>query len=74
MGFNELKQKILADPYAVTDDDLVESEDCRALLKDIRAMDATLKQAMMIDVPPMSMPELPEIGPLSTASTTDRVH
>lgn len=61
MGCNELKQKIFADPYAVTEDDLVECEDCRGLLKDVRAMDATLKQAMMIDVPPLSMPELPAV-------------
>lgn len=61
MGCIELKQKIFADPYAVTEDDLAEGEDCWALLEDVRAMDATLKQAMTIDVPSRSMPELPEI-------------
>ena len=34
MSCIELKQKISADPYAVTEDDLAECEDCRVLLED----------------------------------------
>ena len=62
MDCNELKQRILADPSADFDEaELASCEGCRELLEDVRAMDAKLKQAMAIDVPPLSMPELPEI-------------
>lgn len=62
MDCNELKQRIMADPHAAFDDEeLAQCEDCRALLDEMRALDATLKQAMSIDVPPLSMPELPAI-------------
>ncbi|MEM9400851.1 MAG: DUF3379 family protein [Pseudomonadota bacterium] len=61
MDCNELKQKIYADPNAVTEAELAECEDCRVLLDEVRATDAQLKQAMSIDVPPLKMPELPAI-------------
>ncbi|MEM9687892.1 MAG: DUF3379 family protein [Pseudomonadota bacterium] len=61
MDCNELKQKIYADPYAVTEAELAECEDCRVLLDEVRATDAQLKQAMSIGVPPLKMPELPAI-------------
>ena len=62
MDCNELKQRIMADPHAAFDDEeLAQCEDCRALLEEMRALDAQLKQAMAIDVPPLSMPELPAI-------------
>ncbi len=52
----------MADPHAAFDDEeLAQCEECRALLEEMRALDAQLKQAMAIDVPPLSMPELPAI-------------
>ncbi len=62
MDCNELKQRILADPSATYDEaDLAACDGARALLDEVRALDEKLKPAMAIDVPPLSMPELPEI-------------
>ncbi len=62
MDCNELKNRILADPSATFDEDeLASCEGCKELLEEARAMDAKLAKAMAIDVPPLSMPELPDI-------------
>lgn len=62
MDCNEFRQMILGDPSTADGEAHLEScADCQAYVEDIHSLDATLKQAMAIDVPPLSMPELPKI-------------
>ncbi len=62
MDCNEFRQMILGDPSTADGEAHLEScTECQAYLEDIHSLDATLKQAMSIDVPPLPMPELPEI-------------
>ena len=58
----EFRQMVTGDPSTAEGEAHLEScADCRDYLEQVHALDAKLKKAMAIDVPPLSMPELPEI-------------
>jgi len=59
---SDVEVLIYSDPLAVEAEmDAATRLRHRDLLTDVRALDATLKSAMEIDVPPLKLPELPEI-------------
>lgn len=62
MNCEDYRQAIAADPsYGGGDAHLSACEDCRAFRDEMRALDRKIGRALAIEVPSLSMPELPEI-------------
>ena len=64
MNCDEYKEAIAADPRASVEggpEHVAGCETCAAFLGEMRSLDARIEKALAIDVPPLTMPELPPI-------------
>lgn len=68
MDIEQLKEQIAADPQAPFDDSALSAEERAALAAfrdEMAALDAKIAKALAVDVPELTMPELPAVGETS---------
>ena len=73
MDCTEFRQMILGDPTTAEGEAHLEScADCQAYLGAVTALDSAIRDAMSVDVPELSMPELPQIESANVVSLAER--
>ena len=73
MNCEEYREAIAADPsFDGGAGHLNECAACQEFRKEMIALDQTISRALALDVPPLSVPDLPELSELST-SMSDNV-
>lgn len=68
---DEYRQAVMADP-AFDDEHVERCPDCRAYRERVFALDRRIEEALSIPVPPLAMPELPDIDTGNTVALPKR--
>lgn len=73
MDCTEFRHMVTGDPSTADGEaHLSDCADCRAFVADVHTLDATLKRAMQVSVPPLSLPELPELDQSNVTTLATR--